>query len=98
MRLSCELLIMFALAGASSMYYVGAWAQGVYKGHCRCTAWQLCMCLWVHGCMGVWVYVWAHGRMGVWVYGCMGVCVHGRIGVWVCGCIRVCLALRTWAM
>ena len=50
-----------------------------------------CMDEWGHGCIDVLMYM--HGCMGAWVYVCVGVWVHGC--VWVYG--RVCCSLAAIA-
>ena len=43
---------------------------------------NVCVVVWVCGCVGVWV--WVRGCVGVWVCGRVRVCEC--VGVWVCGC------------
>ena len=38
----------------------------------------VCMDVWMHGCMYVWIDEW----MDVWMYGCMYVCMYDL--VWYC--------------
>ena len=47
-------------------------------------------------CVCMRMCVWVHGRIGVCVYVCMGVSVYGCLGVWVYGCmwIHVCTLRR----